>query len=111
MSIVTKVSFWPKGCDPANVNASSFQIDVEWCGPREEGPRAIGGYRVTQHGFRELSRAGKWAYHVPRFKRWQYRWATLAEASAWAERVVDDVTVNGRTWAEWEVWRETRVES
>ena len=110
-SIVTRVSYWPEGCDPSDDNGSAFRVDVEWMGARREGPRAVGGYRVTQRGFMELSRGGKWTFYVPRFRRWQHRWATLEEAQEWAERVVDDVTINGRTWAEWTAYHLAKAAS
>lgn len=107
--LVTSVTFWPDGCDLNDRNESAFRVIVEWMGPRQEGPRAVGGYRVTQRGFMELSRAGKWAFHVPRFRRWQHRWATLDEACEWARKVVNDVQVNGRTFAEWQAFHAERA--
>jgi len=102
--LVTKVSYWPTGCDPhTEFEARHFRVDVEWTGRRsDDGPRAYGGYRVVHSGFRELSRAGKWSFTVERFQRWQYRWVAIEDAQRWAERVVDDVKVNGRTWRDWQ---------
>ena len=113
--LVTQVTYWPDGVDLTTEEgydqASGFEVVVEWCGPRlDYGPQAVGGYKVTSRGSRQLSRAGKWAYDVPRFKRWQYRWATLDEAQEWAEKVRNTVVINGWTFAEWEAHFAARTE-
>jgi hypothetical protein len=110
--LITKVSYWPDGCDPAAdpYNERDWRVDVEWCGPRmdDASGRAVGGYRVVHRGFIELSRAGNWEFHVPRFRRWQYRWATLEEAREWAEKVRNSVTMGGLTYAEWQARLEAK---
>lgn len=73
-----------------------FSLTVQWRGPRGETGR--GGYAV-KHFSKELSRAGKWGY-PQKFQQRQYRWETQEEAIAAAEKAVDAVTVNGRTYAQ-----------
>jgi hypothetical protein len=91
--MVTEVCYWPDGCDPNGVDAFAFMVKVTW--------RGAGRYSVESRG-RTLSRAGKWAWSPQPFQRHQYRFDSLEHACEWAERVVDDVDVAGRTWREWE---------
>lgn len=77
-----------------------FALDVCWRGPVQENGQ--GGWAVTHGGLdKQLSRAGKWAW-PQRFQQHQYRWATRDEALAMARAHVDTVTVNRRTWQEWQ---------
>ena len=82
-------------------NLRSFILRVQWAGIRQAN--GYGGYRVTTDGgSRVLSRAGKWAWRPERFRTRQYRFDTLEAAVAAAEGAVDEVKVNGRTWAQWQ---------
>lgn len=104
-TLVTRVMVLPTGTDPDQPdwdNLRNFALEVSWRGPRTSTGR--GGYAVTlRGGHRELSRAGNWAWCVEPFRQRLYRWETLEEAVAAARAAVDDVKVNGRTWAEWSV--------
>lgn len=99
---VTEVIVMPAGKTMADWDGdevSDFAIKVQWRGPRAENGR--GGYAVTHRGFRHLSRAGEWAIEPAPFRQHQYRWATLDEALAAARDAVDQVTINGMTYAQW----------
>lgn len=98
-SMVTQVTYWPDGCEPDAPDADMFAVTVEW--------RGAGKYRVTNRG-RTLSRAGNWAWSVPPFRRHQYRFDSLEHAGQWAQRVVNDVEVMGRTWVEFQAWEPAR---
>lgn len=94
-------TYLPDGCDRDDYNAFGFQVGVFYRG---------GGKYLVSHGGREahkqLSRAGNWLW-TP-LKMTQMRWCrfTFEEACRLAEQVVNDVKVNGRTWAEWEAHRQ-----
>lgn len=84
---VTRYTWYPTGCDPErDVEAFSFQVDVEWRGK---------WWYVVSRGFNYLSRAGNWKSHPQRFQMHQYRWDTLEEANAMAAKHTDEVTING----------------
>lgn len=103
---VTEWQVLPTGLDPNSDNASSFAVVVKWRGVFNG--KSGGGWSIAHCGS-ELSRGGDWTFHVPRFRRWQHRWETLEEAQQVARDVVDAVTVNGRTWAEWQVFHARRA--
>ncbi len=102
---VTKV--FPTGADPyadegAYRDLHHFTVDVTFRGPRQENGQ--GGWAVMNGGeSKQLSRAGKWSW-PQRFQQHQYRWDTREEALDMARRHVDTITVNGRTWADWEAY-------
>jgi hypothetical protein len=73
-----------------------FAVSVQWRGPVASNGQ--GGWAV-KHFSAELSRRGKWGY-PEKFQRRAYRWHTQEEATAAAEKAVDSVVVNGRTYAE-----------
>jgi hypothetical protein len=105
--VITEIMLLPDGLDE-NVediydDARHFAVFVRWAGRRQGN---AGGFMVTQ-SFRDcqLSRAGNWAYCVPKFKRHQYRWETLDEALAMARAAVNGVVVNGRTYSQWQAFR------
>ena len=83
---------WPAGCGPDARDGDQFAVTVTW--------RGEGRYSVDR-GRAQLSRAGNWAFSVPRFKRHQYRFGSFEEAQDWARLVVDDVQLAGRTWSQW----------
>lgn len=95
---ITEVTLIPDGMEWSDYNLPTFSTKVVYRGTKEDG---IDLYAVMHIGS-ELSRAGNWAFHVPKFKRKQYRWETFDEALQWAVKVANDVKVNGRTWAEWQ---------
>lgn len=97
--ITTEVTLLPEGMEPGDVNAHTFAVVVRWRGARSETGR--GGYAVT-HGNRHLSHKGKWRYNPEPFLQRHYRWADLDSALTTARAIVNDIRVNGRTWAEWE---------
>lgn len=100
--LVTEVLLVPDEIPLDDVNREHFCIRVQWRGPR--GDTGRGGYAVI-HGSRHLSTAGNWRFDPePRLQR-HYRWDTLEEALAVARSVVNTVTVNGRTLAEWQALR------
>jgi hypothetical protein len=102
MSGVERIAEWqvfPTGCDPEDINALSFIVSVKWRGTYQG--KSGGGWSVT-HNSAELSRGGLWTYCVPRFRRWQHRWETFEEAQQQARAVVDNLSMNGRTWAQWQ---------
>lgn len=67
------------------------------------------GYSVYPHDLDDLddinapsvATGQKWDY-PERFRRWQYRFPTFEDALAAARTVVDDIKINGRTWAQWQ---------
>lgn len=105
-------TLYPHGLnDLADINAPSFEVQVKWRG--EYQGRSGGGWSVSR-GSAELLRSSvktgqKWDY-PERFRRWQYRFPTFEEALSAARAVVDGVKVNGRTWAEWQMYA-TSVET
>lgn len=102
MSRVEEFTEWmvhPTGMGHNHEDARSFAIKVIWRGPYRG--RSGGGWEVSHHGS-SLSRKGKWESAVPRFRRWQFRWESLADAQDVARKAVDSVRVNGKTWAQWQ---------
>lgn len=97
-------SVYPHGLDDLDdINAPSFAIEVAWRG--EYRGRSGGGWTVSR-GSAELLASSvatgqKWDY-PERFRRWQYRFPTFEDALAAARTVVDDIKINGRTWAQWQ---------
>lgn len=102
--ITTETMVLPAGCDPAtdpNRDWDAFAVYVRWQGPPQAN--GSGGWAVTGRVCeKQLSRAGNWAWGIRAFQRRQYRFATFDEALAMAHAHVDQVTVNGRTWAQWQ---------
>ena len=96
---VTKVTLIPDGMAWDDLNRHHFAVNVEWCGPFEG--RHGGGYAIRHLGS-ELSTSGKWETTPAHFRRWQFRWEHLDSALHTARAVVNELKVNGRTWAEWE---------
>ena len=95
---ITEVLILPDGMDEADVNASTFGLRVAWRGVYTDTGR--GGYAVIR-GLSHLSRAGRWRLQPePRLQR-HYRWPDIETALDVARAAVNDVRVNGHTWAEW----------
>ena len=107
IELVTEVLVLPTGMPLDDADRHSFGVSVNWRGPRSDTGR--GGYAVTDR-FQQLSRAGNWGHPQP-FQQHQYRWETLEEALEAARAVVDSVSINGRTWAAWEVHYAAGVKS
>lgn len=99
--IIAQTIILPTGMKQDDPDLHSFSLSVEWRGVTSKHPD--GAWRVTGRS-RELSRAGNWG-HPQAFQRHQYRWASREEALAMARRHVDLLTINGRTWAEWQASR------
>ena len=97
IELTTGVLVLPDGMALDDPELRHFSLRVEWRGARTDTGR--GGYAVTD-GFSDLSRAGKWG-RPQAFQQHQYRWDALDEALAMARAHVDQLKVNGRTWAEW----------
>lgn len=97
--MITEHLLLPSGCTPDLPGALTFEVRVKYKG--EYRGRSGGGWAVENHGD-VLSRAGNWDCNVPRFRRWQYRFQTKAEALDAARRAVDDVRVMGMTWAQFQ---------
>lgn len=100
---ITEVMVLPCELSPDNedwTNLQMFAVFVKWKG--EYRGRSGGGYSVEGLGS-SLSRSGEWSRFPPqKFRRWQYRFETLGEAMAAAKSHVDEVVVNGRTYAQWQ---------
>jgi hypothetical protein len=96
--IVLQTMVLPTGATVDDEEMRYFGVTVEWRGVRTETGR--GGYGVS-HFSKWLSRAGNWG-HPDKFQQRQYRWETLEEALAMAHAHVDAVTVNGRTFAQYQ---------
>ena len=98
---ITEMTLIPDGMDWDDVNRPFFGVRVVY---RGVGPQGKDLYAVFSGpgDFQVLSRAGNWAFTPERFRWRQYRWETLDEALLWARKSVNDVKVNGRTWAEWQ---------
>lgn len=94
---VTRVTLIPDGMAWDDLNRLTFAVTVEWCGPFDG--RRGGGYAIRHIGG-ELSKSGKWEVAPPRFRRWQFRWEHLDSALHMARAVVNELEVNGRTWAD-----------
>lgn len=103
VEIVSEYLVLPTGMTFDNDESSSFALRVQYRG--EYAGKQGGGYRVSRGGSKELSRNGKWGF-PEHFQRWQYRWETLDEAIAMAREAVDDVIVNGKTYAQWQEYFE-----
>lgn len=99
MEMITEVTLWPEGMGPGDPEASNFEVRVKWRGVQNE-KKSMGGYAVEQ-GVSQLTRAGTWIFTPQRFQYHLCRWSTLEEALEAARNVVNYVTVNGKTWAEW----------
>lgn len=97
--IVTEIMVLPDGMEPDNFEAHSFAVMVRWRGARTETGR--GGYAII-HGGRHLSHKGVWRFNPEPFVQRHFRWEWLGSALVTARAVVNDVKVNGRTWAEWQ---------
>lgn len=80
-------------------NAKAFAVVVRWRGPR--GDTGRGGYAITDHYGQHLSHRGKWRYNPEPYLQRHFRWEDLESALVVARTVVDDIRVNGKTWAEW----------
>ncbi|MGW8431644.1 hypothetical protein ACWGJ9_11175 [Curtobacterium citreum] len=107
VEILSGTKVFPSGADPfadedAYHDLRHFTVDVTFRGPRQENGQ--GGWAVMNGGeSHQLSRAGNWAW-PERFQQHQYRWDTREEALDMARRHVDAITVNGRTWAQWQTY-------
>lgn len=93
MPFIEERTYYPTGCDPDDYSARPFAVRVQWRGR---------GRWLVERGGDQLSRSGRWLW-VPS-KMNQMRWCryTFEEACERAEAVVDSMTVNGRTWAQWQ---------
>lgn len=96
---VSEITLLPDGMEVGDDEQHAFAVKVVWRGARAEN--GSGGYGVSNGPSKWLSRAGKWGW-PERFQYRQYRWETLEEALAMARTVVNDVTVNRFTWAQWQ---------
>lgn len=101
--LVTEVMLLPDGMELDDIEVHSFAVFVRWRGARTETGR--GGYAIM-HGARHLSHKGKWRYAPEPFLQRHFRWADLDSALTTARTVVNDVVVNGKTWAEWSSGRD-----
>jgi hypothetical protein len=97
--LVTEIMILPDGMELDDPDVHSFALKVRWRGVRGETGR--GGYAV-QRGESHLSHMGKWRYAPEPFVQRHFRWADIESALASARAEVNHVTVNGRTWAEWQ---------
>ena len=98
VEIITETVVLPTGMPLDDDELSIFALRVEWRGINDQFP--AGAWRVT-NGRKDLSRAENWGRPQP-FQQHQYRWATREEALAMAHKHVDQQTVSGRTWADWQ---------
>lgn len=96
--IVTEVTLLPAGCPPEHVEARLFAVRVKWRGVQND-KKSLGGYAV-EHLTSHLTRAGTWIHLPQPFQIHLCRFDTLDAALEAARAVVDDVRVNGRTWAD-----------
>lgn len=96
--IITEVMLLPDGMEPDDINAHTFAVTVRWRGARTDKGR--GGYAVI-HGNRHLSHRGKWRWNPEPYLQRHFRWEELDSALVTARSIVNEVRVNGCTWAEW----------
>ena len=98
--------FFPDELDPDADelgDALVFGIYVIWKGKGRYAVQVFNDKWASQ-----LSRAGNWSEYAPEpFRRHQYRF-TYEEACEWAQRVVNDKRINGRTYAELMTLRRAR---
>lgn len=100
IELITEVTLYPDGMEPGDSDAHVFALKVQYRG--EYHGKHGGGYSVS-HTSSELQRKSReWSFYVERFRRWQYRWPDLESALEAAREEVNNVTVNGRTWAQWQ---------
>lgn len=96
--IVTETMVTPTGMNPLTdpTEANSFGVFVRWQGER--------GWTVTRNFKDErLSVKGrKWAAWVDKRNRRFYYFPDYETALQAAKEAVDEVTVNGGTWAQWQ---------
>lgn len=97
---ITEMTLIPDGMDWDYYDRPFYCVRVQYRGVGPDGKDRYGVFQGPGE-YRVLSRAGNWAFNPPRFKWHQYRWETFDEALTWARSVVNDVQVNGRTWASW----------
>lgn len=103
MTVIEERIYYPTGCDPDDINAHSFAVHVTW---RGQGKWMVSRMRSTHH---QMSRTGKWLW-CP-LKMVQMRWCRFdfETACRLAEAAVNDVSINGRTWAQWEQWQQEKA--
>lgn len=93
---VSEMTVLPIGASPTELDVDAFAIKVAW--------RNAGQFAVLRHG-RCLAADGSWDYEPQPSSRTD-EWIAAhrfgqGEALRRAVEAVDDLTVNGRTWAGW----------
>lgn len=100
--MVTDYLVLPDGCSPDDVDALSFGLVVHYCGTyRGKEGGGWGVFSGGPRGFALAKKARTWAY-PPRFRVWQYRWENVEDALQAAREAVEDRTVGGRTYRQWQ---------
>lgn len=92
----------PEHAIPGDGELRHFSVFVKYRG--EYQGKKGGGWSVTSGLGEELSRSMSWQSYPDRFRRWQYRWETFAEALESAHSVVEDVGIFKRNWSQWHQW-------
>lgn len=92
-------TYYPQGCDPDDMNAHGFGVTVAY--------RGNGKWAVTRGGrnaYEQLSSAGNWLWMPLKMTQMRHCRFSFEEACRLAEEHVNDVTVNGRTWDQWQAF-------
>ena len=96
--------YFPDGCDPDDYEATHFAVCVQWRGQGKWAVTAGLGHPAS----RFLSSAGVWHF-MPRQMHRRHLRFDFETACRLAEEHVETLTINGRTWAQWETWRAERL--
>ena len=101
-TFIEERTYYPDGCEPDDYDAFAFQVNVAY---RGNGKWAVmrGNSRMAQ----QLTHTGRWI--CAPLKMTAMRWCRFDfdAACRLAEVHVNDVVVNGGTWAQWEARRAT----
>jgi hypothetical protein len=86
--------YYPTGADPDAYDVHAFALEVTY--------RGHGKWSVGQGRYRPMTHTGRLLFCPLRMTVQRWCRFDFATACALAERHVDSVKVNGRTWHEWE---------
>lgn len=109
--LITRMTFWPQGCDPGERGAHAFAISVVYRGRSARGEHMYSvdlGYGNSSPD-EQLSSAGKWQSGIPARNRRFYRFS-YERACRLAAAHVDSVVTAGWTYAEWQAHRASQLD-
>lgn len=98
-------TYYPDGANPDDYNDTSWKVGVYY---RGKGKWMVAADR---EGYNQLSSTGKWLTYPLKMVAMKHCRFTFEEACERAEAAVDTRTVAGRTWQEYNEWRNAKRES